>query len=193
LKCPRIAAAVLSAAVVPGAFAHGDRFASENDAPAAETERAETFDEAVPAARRDAWARDEARLRAAYTNCVARLESPAEGIVVPVETYPDGTAKISATAGKAQFFEDEGIVWCGGVKVREYAPDGSVKMECEAAGAIVDRNTRTGWLEGRAKARYGATTLSGCGIYFSFSEEFAKICSCVEIVSSEIKFEGVKL
>lgn len=168
-------------------------FAEPAEACAVETDRAETFAEAVPSARRDAWARDEARLAAAYTNCVARLERPAEGIVVPVETFPDGAVKISATAERAQFFEKEGLVWCGGVVVREYAEDGTVKMECSADGAVVDRNTRTGWLDGRASGRYGSTMLSGEGIYFSFSEEFAKICSSVEIVSSEFKFEGVKL
>ena len=66
-------------------------------------------------------------------------------------------------------------------------------MTCRAEGCIVDRNAKTGWLEGAATGEYGSTSLSGDGIYFSFPDEFAKISSNVEIMSSEFKFEGVKL
>ncbi len=153
----------------------------------------ESFAEAVTTARRAAWDEDAARLRGAYTNCLAMVDRPAEGIVVPVESWPSGATKVSATARRAQFFEKEGLVWCGGVTLREYGEDGAVRMSFEADGCLVDRNAKTGWLEGRAHGNYGRTSLSGSGIYFSFSEEFVKIFTDVEIVSSEFKFEGVKL
>ena len=137
--------------------------------------------------------RDKARLEAAYKECVAKLDRPAEGVVVPVEQHPDGSVKVDATAEKAQFFEKEGYVWCGDVTVREYAPDGSVKCQFHAEGCLMDRSTKTGWAEGRAEGSYGKTRLEGCGIYFSFSEESVKIYSNVVITSTEIKFEGVKL
>lgn len=153
----------------------------------------ETLAEAVPAARRAYWSADEARLRAEYSNCLARVDRPARGIVVPVESWPNGAAKVTATAERAQFFDKEGLVWCGGVTVREYDEDGVLKMTCRAEGCVVDRNAKTGWLEGSATGEYGSTSLSGDGIYFSFPDEFAKISSNVEIMSSEFKFEGVKL
>ena len=72
-------------------------------------------------------------------------------------------------------------------------PDGALKIEFEAASCIVDRKTKSGWLEGRAVGRCGDTELSGRGIYFSCSREYVKISSEVSIVSSDIKFEGVRL
>lgn len=137
--------------------------------------------------------RDKARLEAAYRECVAKLDRPAEGVVIPVEQHPDGSLKVDAAAERAQFFEKEGFVWCGGVTVREYMPDGSVKCQFYAEGCLVDRATKTGWAEGRAVGTYGKTRLDGRGIYFSFSDESVKIYSEVVITSTDIKFEGVKL
>lgn len=145
------------------------------------------------AARLESFARDRVRLQAAYTNCLARLDRPAEGVVVPVESHPDGSVKVDATADRAQVFEKEGLVWCGGVTVREYDPDGTVKMELSADSCVVDRGTKSGWLEGYASGTYGKTRMEGRGIYFSFREEFVKIYSDVAVTSTDIKFEGVKL
>ena len=145
------------------------------------------------AARLESFARDRARLQAAYTNCVARQDRPAEDVVVPVESHPNGSVKVDATADRAQVFEKEGLVWCGGVTVREYEPDGSVKMELSADSCVVDRGTKSGWLEGYASGTYGKTRMEGRGIYFSFREEFVKIYSDVAVTSTDIKFEGVKL
>ena len=156
-------------------------------------ETAETFDVAIASARRAAWSADEARLRAAYAEGLAKIDRPALGIVVPVESFPNGALKVAATAGKAQFFEADGLVWCGDVTVREYSESGAEKMSFSAAGCIVDRRTKSGWLEGAAHGTYGKTQLAGDGIYFSFPDEFVKISSKVEITSTEFKFEGVKL
>ena len=137
--------------------------------------------------------RDKERLESAYTVYVAKIDRPAEGVVIPVEQHPDGSVKVDATAERAQFFEKEGYVWCGGVTVREYALDGSVKSQFHVDGCLVDRSTKTGWAEGRAVGTYGKTRLEGSGIYFSFSDESVKIYSKVVITSTDIKFEGVKL
>ncbi|MCR5414518.1 MAG: hypothetical protein K6F50_07325 [Kiritimatiellae bacterium] len=150
--------------------------------------------EAVAADERlEGWARDEERLRKAYSDSLGAIDAPAHGIVVPVEAYPDGSAKISATAGKAQFFSDSGLVWCGDVTVREFERDGSVKAAFKADGCIVDRKTRSGWLEGRARGEMDGTVISGVGIYVSFPDEYVRVSSDVEIVSEKFKFEGVKL
>ena len=146
-----------------------------------------------PASAAEALARDEARLQAAYAVCLARIDRPAEDVVVPVESHPDGTIKVDAKAARAQFFDKEGLVWCGDVTVREFDEKGRLKMELEAVSCVVDRKSKSGWLEGRTVGRVGATELSGRGIYFSCAQEYVKITSEVSIVSSDIKFEGVKL
>ncbi len=140
-----------------------------------------------------AMERDKTRLVAAYSNCVSRLDHPARGVVVPVESHPDGSVKVDAVVGEAQFFEKEGLVWCGDVTVREYGLKGEVRLELSAKSGVVDRATRSGWLEGCVSGSYGATTLAGRGVYFSFEEEYVKIFADVEITSTDIKFEGVKL
>ena len=113
---------------------------------------------------------------------------------MPIENYPDGAVKASVAAKKAQFFIDAGYVWGEGVTVCEFEPDGkTVKAEVRAEHCVVDRKTKSGWAEGHTRARYGATTVEGDGIYFSFAEEFVKILSNVVIRSDDLKFEGVKL
>lgn len=139
------------------------------------------------------FTKDEARLKAEFEKCIAKLHKPSEGIVVPVENHPNGSLKVDVYAGKAQFFDKDSVVWCGDVIVREYDIKGSIKMELEADACVVDRKTKSGWIKDYATGRYGKTKISGCGIYFSFPEEFVKISSKVEIESSEIKFEGVQL
>ena len=148
------------------------------------------FDLASATAR---FAADEERLKSEYEKCSSRLDRPSEGIVVPVENHPNGSLKVDIYAGKAQFFEKESLVWCGDVIVREYDLDGKVTVELEADACVVDRKTKSGWIKGLANGRYGKTKIRGCGIYFSFPEEFVKISSNVEIESSDIKFEGVEL
>ncbi len=138
--------------------------------------------------------REAERLQLAYSNCVAKLQSPAENVTVPIEHYPDGSIKASVTARKAQFFMDEGLVWCEGVCVRECEKDGLTERgRVEAEFCVIDRETRSGWAKGRTRAVYGKTTVEGDGVYFSFEEEFVKILSNVRITSTDLKFEGVKL
>ena len=51
----------------------------------------------------------------------------------------------------------------------------------------MDRNTRTGWVEGLATLNYNDTVVKGRGVYFSFDREFIKIFS-----QSEIRAKGLK-
>ena len=136
------------------------------------SEEGGTFDLAAATGR---FAADEARLKVEYRRCVEKLDKPSEGIVVPIESHPDGSLKADVYAGKAQFFEKDSIVWCGDVVVREYDTDGRIKLELKASSCVVDRNTKSGWVEGFASGRYDKTKINGVGIYFSFPEEFVKI------------------
>jgi len=189
----RMAVSIVAALTALAASAAKSGFVAGLAAAAAAHDAPGEVADAQAAASEEELLRDEARLRSAYADCLARISRPAEGVVVPVESHPDGTIKVDAAAAKAQFFDKEGLVWCGDVKVREYGEDGALKIEFEAASCIVDRKTKSGWLEGRAVGRCGETELSGRGIYFSCSREYVKISSEVSIVSSDIKFEGVRL
>ncbi len=137
--------------------------------------------------------REAERLAALYVQCVKALQTPAENLVVPIESYPDGTVKANLTAARAQYFIDEGLVWGENVTVREFGPDGVLRAEVKAKNCIVDRTTKSGYVAGHAKAVYGKTTVEGDGIYFSFAEEFVKIMSNVVIESKDLKVEGVRL
>lgn len=136
---------------------------------------------------------DAARLAAAYSNCLSRIDRPAEGVSVPVETHANGAVKIEVFADKAQFFDKEGLVWCSGVTLREYSESGERRLELSAPACVIDRKTKSGWLEGRAAGRYGRTSIAGAGVWFSAQEEAVKVFSGVEVASSGIKLEGLKL
>ena len=134
-----------------------------------------------------------ATLRESYAKCVDAMKTPAENVAVPFENWPNGSVKSSLTAEKAQFFMEEGLVWGEGVIVRQFDEKGHETAKLEAENCIVDRNTRMGWVEGKAKLKYGKTTINGEKIFFSLSDEYIKIYSNVEINSSDLKMEGVKL
>ena len=154
---------------------------------------AAAFDSSAWFARRAQMDREALELRAAYSNCVARLTAPAENLAVPIEHFPDGAVKATISAKRAQFFLDTGYVWGEGVVVKEFDRDGEVVSCLFAENCVVDRNRKCGWAEGAAKATHGRTTVEGTGIYFSFPEEFVKISANVVIRSEDMKLKGVKL
>lgn len=124
---------------------------------------------------------DMLRLRAAYADCVKKLESPAENVSLPLESYPDGTVKSRLTAARAHMFMDSSFVWAEKIRVEQYKPDGTLAASLDAENCVVDRNTKSGWVEGAAKMVYGDNSVRGRGIYFSLPREFIKIFSESEI------------
>lgn len=120
---------------------------------------------------------DTLRLRAAYAECVKKIESPAQDVTLPLETFPDGTVKSRLTAARAHMFMDSPFVWGEQIRVEQYAPDGKLTASLEAENCVVDRSTKSGWVEGRAKMTYGESSIQGRGIYFSLPREFIKIFS----------------
>ena len=137
--------------------------------------------------------REAERLAEAFAKCAARADQPAEGIVIPIENYPSGAVKTNVSAGKAQYFLEEGLVWGERVKVTQYGEDGKAAASVEAERCVIDRATKSGWAEGHAKVTAGGTTVEGDGVYFSAAEEYVRITSKTEIVSRELKFGGFKL
>lgn len=137
---------------------------------------------------------DEAkRLRVIYGKCVAALRTPAEDVTVPVENYEDGSVKTSVYAKKAQFFVDDALIWCEGVVVSHFSEEGDEIIRLTAQNCVVDRKSKCGWAEGRAKLTYGGTTVEGDGVYFSIEEEYVIIAENSTIATTDLKLGGLKL
>lgn len=107
----------------------------------------------------------------------------------PIESHPDGSIKSVIVAEKAQFFLDTGFIWGTNVVVRQMSADGEVEAEIKADNCVVDRSTKSGWVQGHAWARYLKNEVEGDGIYFSFSEEFATIYANTQIRAKDQKFD----
>lgn len=150
------------------------------------------FDSAEWLAKREMLTREAERLRAAYSNCVARVTEPAEDITIPIETFPDGSVKSFVHARKATLFLDTGFVWAAGVTVRKVDTDGKEVSRIDAANCVIDRNTKSGWADGPARLRHGSTTFTGEGIYFSSPEGYVMVLRKSEIYSKDLKFGGVQ-
>ena len=89
---------------------------------------------------------DMLRLRAAYEDCIKKIEAPAENIAFPLETYPDGTVKSRLRAGRAYMFLDTGFIWGENIRVEQYKSDGkTVEGFLTADNCIVDRKSKSGW------------------------------------------------
>ena len=143
--------------------------------------------------KRELFAREAERLQAAYTNCVANLETPAEDVTVPVETFDDGSVKVMIFAKKAQYFLDTGLVWAEDVTVRRFKPDGTLEARIEARNCVVDRFSKSGWAEGPATVVHGKTVFRGDGVYFSSQDAYVKVFNQTDVVSEDLKFGGAAL
>ena len=137
---------------------------------------AHAFDSAAWLGQRALLDREAERLRAAYPKFRDRVTEPAENVLIPVESHPDGSVKTSVVAARAHIFLQEGFVWAEGVEIRQMRPDGTVESSIDAENCLVDRSTKSGWTEGRAHAKYrGDAELEGENVYFSAAEEYVKI------------------
>ena len=136
---------------------------------------------------------DMLRLRAAYEDCVKKIEAPAENVAFPLETYPDGTVKSRLRAGRAFMFLDTGFIWGENIRVEQYKPDGkTIEGFLTADNCIVDRKSKSGWVHGNAHMDWDGTAIKGRGIYFSFEREFIKIFSQTEIRAKSLKLGSGK-
>jgi len=112
--------------------------------------------------------------------------------MIPVETYEDGSVKISVSARKAQYFLDSGLIWGENVAVRMYKRDGTLDGRIDARRCVVDRESKSGWMEGPAAVVYGKTTFRGTGVYFSSPESYVKVFADSDIESRDLKFGGFR-
>ena len=100
--------------------------------------------------------------------------------------------KLSIEAKKSQFFLDEGIVWAEGVVIRKTGADGKEVSRIEADNCVFDRNTKSGWADGRLTLTHGGTVFSGRGVYFSSPEGYVSITEGSDIVSQDLRFGGLQ-
>ena len=140
-------------------------------------------------AKREVLSREAERLQAAYTSCVARVSEPATDVTIPIERHPDGSVKASVTAKKAQVLLEVGLIWGTEVVVTQISTNGVVEARVDADNCVIDRTTKSGWVEGHAKAFYLGNEVEGDGIYFSFEEEFVTIYANTKIRVKDQKFD----
>ncbi len=132
---------------------------------------------------------DMLRLRAAFAECTKKTVAPAENVSMVLESYTNGTVKSLITAARATIFPDSGYIWAENIRLEQFDATGTnLTARLDAENCLVDRTTKTGWVDGNANMVYGKSTVKGRGIYFSLTREFIKIFS-----QSEIRTQGGKI
>lgn len=137
---------------------------------------AQAFDSAEWLGQRKLLGYEAARLSKAYAKCYRSVSEAAESIEIPVEAYPDGSVKLGLAAKRAQIFINTGMVWGEGVTIRQMKRGGELEAKIDADNCVVDRETRSGWVDGHAHAEFGRdVSLDGDKVYFSAYEEYLAI------------------
>lgn len=150
------------------------------------------FDSAKWMERRAAMTKDAMRLKNEYSKRCKKINAPSEDVVIPLETYPNGSVHTSIFAKKAQFFDGTPYVWAQGLVMKKLDTEGKEKMRLEANRCIIDRINRSGWIQGRAKVTQGKTVFEGDGVYFSATNSYITVYSKSDLKSADMKFGGVK-
>lgn len=153
----------------------------------------QAFDSVAWLTKVEIFEREAERLRAEQGRVSKMVKDPAENVSVTLEKHADGSVKTVLTAKQAQFFLDIGFVWGKDVVVTEYNLDGTPRGFITGQDCFVDRETKSGWVEGRIHAVYDKMTLDGEQVYFSFEEEYVRIFNDSQITSSGLKLKEVKL
>lgn len=151
---------------------------------------ARAFDSAAWLEKRADLAHEVERLREAYRQCVRDLQSPAEDVTIPVETFPDGSVKLVVHAKKAQYFLSSELVWAEGVTVRKFKRDGAPDLTLEAQRCVIDRLTKSGWAEGPVTLTQGESVFRGRDVYFSSPEGYVRVTRDSDFDSKDLKGGG---
>ena len=154
---------------------------------------AQAFDFSAWSVQRDLHVREAERLRAAYSNCLHRIDHPAEDVMIPVETHTNGAVRLVVQAKRAQFFLDTGLVWAENVVVKKLGKGGELETRIDARSCVVDRFTKSGWAEGAARVQHRKTSLSGRNVYFSSPESYVRVFDGADLQSEGARAEGVSL
>lgn len=153
---------------------------------------ASAFDSDAWLTKRELLSQEAERLRSTYTNLVRQVVSPATDVTVPFDTFPDGSVKTIIEAKKAQYFVNGGFVWAQNVMVRKFKRDGSLDVQIDARECLVDRYTKSGWVEGPARLTMDKTVMDGENVYFSSPEGYVRTTRNARIVSEDLKTGGLR-
>lgn len=137
-------------------------------------------------------AREAVRMRGVYSNCLSRVQSPAERVKIPIEQFDDGSVKTLLEAEKMQYFLDSGLIWAEGVKIRKFTRERKVVAGIDARTCVIDRVKKNGWAEGRVRAFQDRTVVNGDGVYFSSPEDYVRVMENVFIRSEDLNFGGMR-
>lgn len=125
-------------------------------------------------------------LRAQYSNVVAGVTTPSEGLTIPLEADPDGRLRTFIKAEAAQFFTDSPVIWAKDLSLTKVGEDGKAELQLDAERCIIDRVEKRGWVDGHTRIVQGETVFEGDGIYFSSSNHFVTSYSGSEVRTSGI-------
>ncbi len=153
---------------------------------------AQAFDSQAWLAKHGRMTAEALRLREAYSNCAARVTTPADEVTVPIESFDDGSVKTIVHAKRAQYFLDSGLVWAEDVTVRKFKRDGSQDAMITTGHCLVDRVSKCGWAEGPSTVVHGKTTFTGNGVFFSATDWYVKVLQDSRVVSKDLKLGGMK-
>lgn len=142
-------------------------------------------------AKREMLTHEAERLRDAYRVHVASDEAAAMDVMLPIDTYENGSVKLIVDAKKAQIFTKEDFILAWDVTIRKLDENGEELSRIEAATCIVDRSTKSGWAEGAIKIANEKTSFSGENVYFSAIEGYVMSFAKSKLVSTDMKLGGV--
>lgn len=151
---------------------------------------APSFNSAEWLEKRAVLTREAERLQAVYAECAAKITDPATDVVVPIETFSDGSIRSEIRAKKAMYFFNEGYIWAEDVMVFRYDETRKVVSQIDAKNMVIDRVTKSGWADGPAVVRHESTKFEGEGIYFSSMEGYLMSLKGAKITAESLKFGG---
>lgn len=124
-------------------------------------------------AKREMLSHEAERLRDAYAHCATNRTELAEEVVLPLDTYEDGSLKTVIKAKNAQILPKEGFILAWGLTILKLDSSGKELSKIEAESCLVDRSTKSGWAEGPGSVVNGKNSFSGENVYFSSLEGYA--------------------
>jgi lipopolysaccharide assembly outer membrane protein LptD (OstA) len=153
---------------------------------------AAAFDSQAWLAKRSEHTRNAVMMRTSYSNCAARVDSPAEKVRIPVEQFPDGSVEILLEAEKMQYFGDTGLIFASGVKITKFDESRKVVSGIKAESCVVDRATKRGWAQGKVYAVQGRSFMRGDSAYFSSPDDYLQVYGNVFLKSLDLEFGGMR-
>jgi len=150
------------------------------------------FDSTEWLSQREMFAREAERLQTAYSNLVVKVENPADDIKIPLEVFSDGRIESFIHAHKAVYFQDKNMIWAEGVLVRKMDEKGNVISQIDARNCLLDREAKSGWIEGRARIRHGKAVFQGRGVYFSSPDSYVMVSEESSVESKDLSFGGLQ-